>query len=131
MAVSILIPTALRGFAGGKSEVLVDAATAGEALAKLTTEHAALRKHLFSDDGKLLSKLAPTVAEEIKRGPGVVDVNNGLALAGDALDGRPRPSRAPRRAPRSPPASAPRLAPSWGPSSAMSWATSSTRSTMS
>ena len=35
MRVSVLIPTALRGFAAGQSEVVVSAATAGEALAQL------------------------------------------------------------------------------------------------
>lgn len=55
MAVSILIPTALRGFAGGQSEVQVNARTVGEALAAMTTQHPTLRKHLFADDGKLRS----------------------------------------------------------------------------
>jgi multidrug efflux pump subunit AcrB len=41
---------------------------------------------LYSDDGKLLSELAPKVAEAIKPVRGVVDVNDGLVLAGDALD---------------------------------------------
>lgn len=64
MAVSILIPTALRGFAGGKSEVTVEASTAGEALATLTTEHPSLRKHLFTDDGKLRSFVNVYVGDE-------------------------------------------------------------------
>jgi multidrug efflux pump subunit AcrB len=41
---------------------------------------------LFSDDGNVLAELAPKVAEAIKKVPGVVDVNAGLAIAGDALD---------------------------------------------
>jgi multidrug efflux pump subunit AcrB len=41
---------------------------------------------LFSDDGKLLSSLAPKVADAIKKIPGVVDVKDGLHIAGDALD---------------------------------------------
>jgi adenylyltransferase/sulfurtransferase len=53
MPVSVLIPTALRGFASGQSSVEVEAATAGEALAKLTAIHTELRKHLFSDKGEL------------------------------------------------------------------------------
>ncbi len=40
---------------------------------------------LFSDNGNLLRKLAPKVAEEIQKIPGVVDVKNGIVLAGDAL----------------------------------------------
>jgi len=41
---------------------------------------------LFSDDSKVLSELAPKVAKAIEDVPGVVDVNNGLVFAGDALD---------------------------------------------
>jgi CzcA family heavy metal efflux pump len=41
---------------------------------------------LFSDDGGLLRKLAPHVAAAISKIPGVVDVRDGIVLAGDALD---------------------------------------------
>ncbi len=41
---------------------------------------------IFSDNGKLLSVLAPMVAGAISNVPGVVDVNDGIVLAGDALD---------------------------------------------
>lgn len=40
---------------------------------------------LFSDDGKTLKKLGPRVADLIKKVPGVVDVKDGIVLAGDAL----------------------------------------------
>ncbi|QJA06267.1 efflux RND transporter permease subunit [Thermosulfurimonas marina] len=40
---------------------------------------------LFSDNGTLLRKLAPKVAEEIRKISGVVDVRDGIVLAGDAL----------------------------------------------
>ncbi len=53
MPVSVRIPTALRGFAGGAAEVAVEAKTAGEALVHLTTLHTELRKHLFGDNGQL------------------------------------------------------------------------------
>src|ERR671939_1501718 len=53
MAVTIIIPTALRQFAGGKSEIEVEAQTAGEALERLTSEHAELRRHLFNDENRL------------------------------------------------------------------------------
>jgi molybdopterin converting factor small subunit len=49
MAVTVLIPTALRQFAGGKSEVEVEARTAGEALERVTGEHAELRRHLYAN----------------------------------------------------------------------------------
>jgi sulfur-carrier protein adenylyltransferase/sulfurtransferase len=53
MAVTVLIPTALRQFAGGKSEVEVEARTAGEALERVTGEHAELRRHLYNEQGAL------------------------------------------------------------------------------
>lgn len=54
MAVKISIPTPLRGYAGGQSEVEVDATTAGEALSALVMKHPQLEKHLYKD-GKLRS----------------------------------------------------------------------------
>ena len=53
MSVTITIPTALRQFAGGQSEINVDAHTAGEALERLTLTHAELRRHLFNDQNAL------------------------------------------------------------------------------
>jgi CzcA family heavy metal efflux pump len=40
---------------------------------------------LYSDNGDLLGRLGPKVAEAIKKIPGVVEVNDGVVLAGDAL----------------------------------------------
>ena len=51
----ILIPTPLRQYAGGADTVEVEASSVGEALDKLITEHSELRRHLFSDEGKLRS----------------------------------------------------------------------------
>ncbi len=50
MGVKVIIPTPLRQFAEGNSEIEVEAKTAGEALEKLTTEHSELRTHLYKDD---------------------------------------------------------------------------------
>ncbi len=41
---------------------------------------------LFSDNENLLLTTAPKVADAIRKIPGVVDVNDGIILAGDALD---------------------------------------------
>ena len=41
---------------------------------------------LFSDDFQLLRTLAPKVADEVGKVRGVVDVKDGIVLAGDALD---------------------------------------------
>src|ERR1043165_3305641 len=53
MSVTITIPAPLRQFAGGQSQIAVEAKTAGEALDLLTSEHSALRRHLFNDQNTL------------------------------------------------------------------------------
>src|SRR6266849_2262510 len=53
MPVTIAIPTPLRQFAEGQSEIQVEARTAGEALDQLTSTHAELRRHLFNDQNTL------------------------------------------------------------------------------
>jgi len=50
---TIYIPTPLRPYAGGKDAVDVSATTVSAALSELTTTFPDLRKHLFSDEGKL------------------------------------------------------------------------------
>ena len=53
MAVTVFIPTALRQFAGNRAELSVEAATVGEALDKVTGEHAELRRHLCGEQNAL------------------------------------------------------------------------------
>lgn len=55
MAVTIVIPTPLRGYAGGLGRVEVEANTAGEALSVLVATHSGLKNHLYSPEGKLRS----------------------------------------------------------------------------
>jgi len=55
MAVKVLIPTPLRPHAGGKAAAEFSAKTVAEALHGLTTEYAELKKHLFTNEGKLRS----------------------------------------------------------------------------
>jgi molybdopterin/thiamine biosynthesis adenylyltransferase/rhodanese-related sulfurtransferase/molybdopterin converting factor small subunit len=64
MGVTIVIPTPLRQFAGGRSEVEVQAATAGDALRELTTEHAELRKHLYNEQDALRNFINVYVGDE-------------------------------------------------------------------
>ena len=64
MAITIVIPTPLRQFAGGSSEIEVEAATAGEALNKLTTEHSELRKHLYNEQNNLRNFVNVYVGDE-------------------------------------------------------------------
>jgi molybdopterin converting factor small subunit len=53
MPVKVIIPTPLRQYAGKQDAVEIQAATVAEALAGLTTQYSDLRKHLFTDEGKL------------------------------------------------------------------------------
>src|SRR5258708_20140944 len=64
MAITIVIPTPLRQFAGGHSEIEVDAATAGDALEVLTAEHGELRKHLYNEQDNLRNFINVYVGDE-------------------------------------------------------------------
>ena len=55
MAITVLIPTPLRPFVGGKDALELEGENVGEVLDQLTSDHAELRKHLFADDGRLRS----------------------------------------------------------------------------
>ena len=64
MAVKVIIPTPLRPYTGKQESVELEASTVGQALDALTTKHADLKKHLFSDDGKLRSFVNVYVNDE-------------------------------------------------------------------
>jgi len=55
MAVTVLIPTPLRPFVGGRDAVELEAGSVGELLDRLTGQHAELKPHLFATDGRLRS----------------------------------------------------------------------------
>ena len=64
MAVKVIIPTPLRAYAGKQESVEVQAKTVAEALAALTGTFGELKKHLFSDDGRLRSFVNVYVNDE-------------------------------------------------------------------
>ena len=64
MAVKVIIPTPLRAYAGKQSSVELQAATVAEALSALTTKFGDLKKHLYSDDGRLRSFVNVYVNDE-------------------------------------------------------------------
>ena len=64
MAITILIPTPLRQFTGGKSEVAVDALNVSEALNALTVEFTGLRKHLYTEQDSLRNFINLYVGDE-------------------------------------------------------------------
>ena len=55
MPTKVLIPTPLRPYAGNQDVVEVEGVTVGELLANLTGRYADLRKHLYTDEGRLRS----------------------------------------------------------------------------
>jgi len=64
MAVKVMIPTPLRVYTGKRDSTEVNAGTVGEALSGLTTQFGDLRKHLFTEDGKLRSFVNVYVNDE-------------------------------------------------------------------
>jgi len=60
----ILIPTALRQYADRQSTVELPGATVGEALGALTSRYGDLKKHLYTDDGRLRSFVNVYVNDE-------------------------------------------------------------------
>lgn len=66
-----------------------------DVIGDLTAVPQPIEVKIYSDDPRTLNDLAPKVAKVIAKVPGVVDVTNGLVLAGDALNiqvDRPRAS---------------------------------------
>jgi MoaD family protein len=64
MAVKVMIPTPLRAYTGKNESVEIPATTVGEALKGLTDKYADLKKHLYSDDGRLRSFVNVYVNDE-------------------------------------------------------------------
>jgi adenylyltransferase/sulfurtransferase len=64
MANRVLIPTPLRPFTGKKDVVEVAGATVGELLSNLTQQYDGLKKHLYTDDGRLRSFVNVYVNDE-------------------------------------------------------------------
>ncbi len=55
MAVKVIIPTPLRQYTGKQESIQLEAGTVGEALTGLTTRYSDLRRHLYTDEGKIRS----------------------------------------------------------------------------
>ncbi len=60
----VIIPTPLRQYAGRKDAIEIHAKTVGEALQGLTSEYGDLRRHLYTEDGKLRSFVNVYVGDE-------------------------------------------------------------------
>lgn len=55
MSVIVEIPTPLRRFTGETGEVSVEGRTVGEALKRAVETHPSLKRHLYTDEGRLRS----------------------------------------------------------------------------
>ena len=64
MSIRILIPTPLRPFTGGRDSLSIDGSTIGELLAGLTSQHPDLKRHLYTEDGRLRSFVNVYVNDE-------------------------------------------------------------------
>lgn len=60
----VLIPTPLRQFVGKQDTLVVSGRTVGELLAQITQEHQDLKRHLYTDEGKLRSFVNVYVNDE-------------------------------------------------------------------
>jgi molybdopterin converting factor small subunit len=64
MAIQIMIPTPLRQFTDNRESVSVEGNSVGEALINLCANYTPLKKHLYSDDGKLRNFVIVYVNDE-------------------------------------------------------------------
>lgn len=64
MGVKVIIPTPLRAYAGRQESVEVQGSTVGEALTALTAKFGDLKKHLYTEEGKLRSFVNVYVNDE-------------------------------------------------------------------
>jgi molybdopterin/thiamine biosynthesis adenylyltransferase/rhodanese-related sulfurtransferase/molybdopterin converting factor small subunit len=55
MPVQLLVPTPLRAYVGKQESLSLEAATVGELMEKVLARHPELRRHLYSEEGKLRS----------------------------------------------------------------------------
>jgi adenylyltransferase/sulfurtransferase len=63
----IQIPSPLRQYSGKQASVNVEGKTVGEALAGLVSQHPDLKRHLYTDDGRLRSFVNVYVNDEDMR----------------------------------------------------------------
>ena len=78
----IHIPTPLRPYAGGQAAVEVEGNTVGAALASLTRQFPDLKKHLYTDDGRLRAFVNVYVNDEDIR---YLEKENTALQAGDSI----------------------------------------------
>lgn len=88
----VIIPTPLRQYAGKQEAIEVKAATVGELLNQLVTQYGDLRRHLYTDDGKLRSFINVYVNDEdiryLEKESTVVKPNDVVSIVPSIAGGR-------------------------------------------
>ncbi|MDR1489523.1 MAG: MoaD/ThiS family protein [Desulfovibrio sp.] len=79
MAVTILIPTALRAFTGRQSQAQADGKTVGEVLKAFADANPDVRQHLYDENGELRSFVNVYIGD--------VNIRNAGGLGGPIEDG--------------------------------------------
>ncbi len=64
MSVKVIIPTPLRQYAGKQDALEIEGKTVGEVLSALTQRFPDLRKHLYTEEGKLRSFVNVYIGED-------------------------------------------------------------------
>ena len=95
MSNTIHIPTPLRPFTDKQESVQVSGGTVGELLADLTKKHDGLRKHLFTDEGKLRNFVNVYLNDEdiryLQREATPVKPGDSLSIVPSVAGGAPAP----------------------------------------
>ncbi len=89
----IHIPTPLRQYVGKQSTVEVKGATVGEALTSLVAQHPDLKKHLYTDEGKLRAFVNLYVNDEdiryLQKEATAVQDGDSISIVPSIAGGRP------------------------------------------
>lgn len=92
MTVKVMIPTPLRQYAGKRESIDLEAKTVGEALTSLTSQFAELKRHLYSDEGKLRSFVNVYVNDEdiryLQREKTIVQQGDTISIVPSIAGGR-------------------------------------------
>jgi MoaD family protein len=82
MSITVRIPTALRGYAGGTAEVEITAPTVGDALTRVVERYPQLKPHLYDERGQLRNFVNAYVNENDVR---ALDGTSTALRDGDAI----------------------------------------------
>src|SRR5258706_2858474 len=99
MANKVLIPTPLRPFTDKQEAVEVGGGTIGEALAQLTAKYEGLKKHLYTEEGKLRSFVNIYLNDEdiryLQREQTPIKTGDTISIIPSVAGGAPSASAAP------------------------------------